>query len=77
MVERKITSKELAKLIGTTQVNMSKIKSGRIRGVRFSTLEALCVALQCQPGDLIECDDLNNLSILNTNFDEEFDDKTD
>ena len=54
MAERKITSTELAKRIGTSTVNLSNIKNGHIRGVRFSTLEALCQVLNCKPGDLID-----------------------
>ena len=54
MAERKITSTELAKRIGTSTVNLSNIKNGHIRGVRFSTLEALCQVLNCKPGDLVD-----------------------
>lgn len=54
MADRKISSTELAERIGTTTVNLSRIKRGHIRGMRFSTLEELCRALGCQPGDLME-----------------------
>lgn len=54
MAERKITATELAERIGTTTVNLSRIKNGHIRGIRFNTLEQLCLALRCTPGDLIE-----------------------
>ena len=54
MAERKISSTELAQLIGTSTVNLSNIKNGKIRGVRFSTLEAMCEVLKCKPGDLID-----------------------
>lgn len=54
MAARKITSTELAARVGTSTVNLSNIKNGRIRGVRFSTLEALCQVLNCKPGDLID-----------------------
>lgn len=54
MVEKGITSVELAKKIGISPVNLSRIKTGKIRGVRFSTLEALCQVLDCKPGDLID-----------------------
>jgi putative transcriptional regulator len=47
MAERKISSTELAERIGTSTVNLSNIKNGKIRGVRFSTLEALCQVLNC------------------------------
>jgi putative transcriptional regulator len=51
---RKIRSKELADAIGVTEANLSLLKSGKVKGVRFSTLEAICDRLQCQPGDLLE-----------------------
>ena len=54
MAERKISSTELAALIGTSTVNLSNIKYGKIRGVRFSTIEAMCEVLKCKPGDLID-----------------------
>lgn len=54
MAQKKITSTELASRIGTSTVNLSNIKNGKIRGVRFSTLEALCQVLECKPGDLID-----------------------
>lgn len=54
MAERKISSNELAERIGTTPVNLSRIKKGHIRGIRFNTLEQLCLSLRCQPGDLLE-----------------------
>ncbi len=52
--QRKMTSTELASRIGTSTVNLSNIKTGKVRGVRFSTLEALCRELRCKPGDLID-----------------------
>jgi putative transcriptional regulator len=55
LVERKISSKELADAIGTTQVNISRIKTGQIKGIRFNTLYEICKYLDCQPGDLLEC----------------------
>ena len=54
LAERKVSSKELAERIGLSPVNLSRIKTGKITAVRFSTLEALCQALDCQPGDLLE-----------------------
>lgn len=54
MAARGISSIELARRIGTSTVNLSNIKTGKIRGVRFSTLEALCKVLDCTPGDLID-----------------------
>jgi putative transcriptional regulator len=55
LADRKMSSKELAEIIGTTQVNLSRIKTGQIKGIRFSTLYEICKALKCQPGDLLEC----------------------
>ncbi|EHO46153.1 helix-turn-helix domain-containing protein [Lentilactobacillus kisonensis] len=54
LVERKMTSKELAAKIGITTVNLSKLKTGKAKGVRFETLGKLCAVLDCQPGDLLE-----------------------
>lgn len=54
LARRKMRSKELAEAIGITEANLSLLKSGKVRGVRFSTLEKICAALQCQPGDLLE-----------------------
>ena len=54
MLERRITLSELADRIGITLANLSILKTNKARAIRFSTLEALCRALDCQPGDLIE-----------------------
>jgi putative transcriptional regulator len=54
MAKRKVRSNELADAIGITQSNLSLLKSGHVRGVRFSTLEAICKTLDCQPGELLE-----------------------
>lgn len=54
MADRKISAIELAQRIDSTPVNISRIKNGHIRGIRFSTLEQLCIELKCTPGDLIE-----------------------
>ena len=54
MAERKISSTELAKRLGTSTVNLSNIKNGHIRGMRFSMLEALCQVLNCKPGDILD-----------------------
>ncbi len=56
MADRKISLKELSERVGVTNVNLSKMKTGKISAVRFSTLEALCEALNCQPGDILEYD---------------------
>jgi putative transcriptional regulator len=52
--KRKMKSKDLAAIVGITEQNLSLLKSGKVRGVRFDTLEAICRALECQPGDLLE-----------------------
>lgn len=54
LVDRKVRSKELAERIGLTEANLSRIKTGRISAVRFSTLDAICRELGCQPGDILE-----------------------
>ncbi|MEM6276385.1 MAG: helix-turn-helix transcriptional regulator [Pseudomonadota bacterium] len=54
MARRKITGRSLAAQIGLSEQNLSLLKSGKVRGVRFDTLEKLCVALDCQPGDLLD-----------------------
>lgn len=54
LAKRKMTSLELAQRVGMTQANLSILKTGKAKAVRFSTLEALCRELQCQPGDLLE-----------------------
>ena len=51
---RKMKSKELAEAIGLSEQNLSALRSGKVRGVRFSTLSAICDVLECQPGDLLE-----------------------
>ena len=54
MARRKMSSQELAEKIGITQANLSILKTGKAKAIRFSTLEAICHALHCQPGDLLE-----------------------
>ena len=51
---RKMRSKELARKIDLTEANLSLLKSGKVKGIRFATLDAICAELQCQPGDLLE-----------------------
>ena len=53
MAKRKMRSKELAQKIGITEANLSLLKSGKVKGVRFGTLEAICQHLGCQPGDIL------------------------
>ncbi|MBO5918959.1 MAG: helix-turn-helix transcriptional regulator [Bacteroidales bacterium] len=54
LAKRKMTSAELAQEVGITPVNLSILKTGKAKAVRFSTLSALCRALDCQPGDILE-----------------------
>ena len=54
MADRKISLNELSAKVGVTNVNLSKLKTGKVSAVRFSTLEAICKALNCQPGDILE-----------------------
>jgi putative transcriptional regulator len=54
LAKRKMRSKELAEIIGITTANLSILKSGKAKAVRFSTLEAICEALDCQPSDILE-----------------------
>ena len=56
MADRKISLKDLSEKVGVSNVNLSKMKTGRISAIRFSTLEAICEALDCQPGDILEYD---------------------
>lgn len=53
LAQRKMRSRELAERIGITEQNLSLLKSGKVRGVRFDTLARICAVLQCQPGDLL------------------------
>jgi putative transcriptional regulator len=54
LARRKMRSKELAEAIDITEANLSLLKSGKVKGVRFATLEKICEILACQPGDLLE-----------------------
>ena len=54
MADRKMTLHELSARVGVTNVNLSKLKTGKVSAVRFSTLNAICRALDCQPGDILE-----------------------
>ena len=54
LAKRKKRSKELAEFVGITEQNISLIKTGRVKGMRFNTLEKMCEFLECQPGDLLE-----------------------
>ena len=54
MAKRKLSSKALAQAIGITEANLSLLKRGKVKGVRFETLAAICHQLDCQPGDILE-----------------------
>ena len=54
MADRKMSLKELSEKVGVANVNLSKMKTGKISAIRFSTLIAICEALNCQPGDILE-----------------------
>jgi putative transcriptional regulator len=54
LARRKMRSRELAERIGITEQNLSLLKSGKVKGIRFETLAAICAALECQPGDILE-----------------------
>ncbi len=54
MADRKMSLNELSEIVKISNVNLSKLKNGRISAIRFSTLEAICEALNCQPGDILE-----------------------
>ncbi len=54
LAKRRMRSKTLSQIVGVTEANLSLLKSGKVNGVRFSTLSAICKALDCQPGDLME-----------------------
>ena len=57
LAKRKMKSKELAEIIGITTANLSILKSGKAKAVRFSTLDSICKALDCQPADILEYTD--------------------
>ena len=54
LARRKMRSRELAERIGITEQNLSLLKSGKVKGIRFETLATICAVLECQPGDLLE-----------------------
>ena len=60
LARRKVRSKELAEAIGITESNLSLLKSGKVKGVRFSTLAAICCYLNCDPGDILAYDFSDN-----------------
>ena len=54
LAKRKVKSKDLAEFVGITEQNLSLIKTGKVKGIRLATLNAICAFLQCQPGDILE-----------------------
>jgi len=54
MADRKMSLNELSERIGLTTVNLSLLKNGKVKGIRFNTLESICSVLECQPGDILE-----------------------
>lgn len=56
MADRKVSLNQLSEMVGVSNVNLSKLKTGKVSAIRFSTLEAICQALNCQPGDILEYD---------------------
>jgi|TARA_R110002167_G_scaffold144413_5_gene334654 putative transcriptional regulator len=56
LARRKMKAKDLAEQIGITEANLSLLRTGKVKGVRFETLAKLCVALECTPGDILELD---------------------
>ena len=60
MADRKMSLNELSEKVGVANVNLSKLKNGHISAVRFSTLSAICEALKCQPGDILEYEEDEN-----------------
>ena len=57
MADRKVSLQELSEKVGVSNVNLSKMKNGRVSAIRFSTLEAICETLKCQPGYILEYDE--------------------
>lgn len=67
MADRKMSLNELAERVGISNVNLSNIKTGKISAIRFSTLNAICHTLKCQPGDILEFVDDDQNDIINEN----------
>lgn len=57
MADRKVSLTELSKRVGISMANLSNLKTGKVRAIRFSTLDAICLELHCQPGDILEYDE--------------------
>jgi len=63
LVKKKMSLTELSSAVGISLTNLSLLKTGKVKGIRFSTLESICSALECQPGDILEFENKNNLDI--------------
>ena len=63
LARRKVRSNDLARAIGITEANLSMLKSGKVKGIRFATLDAICRYLDCQPGDILEFEDEDEASL--------------
>lgn len=59
MADRKISLTELSELVGISMANLSNLKTGKVKAIRFSTLDAICRELQCRPGDILEYQDID------------------
>lgn len=59
LAKRKMRLKELSEIVGVSTVNLSILKQGKVKAIRFSTLDSICMALDCQPGDILEYVDKN------------------
>ena len=59
MADRKISLTELSEHVGISMANLSNLKTGKVKAIRFSTLDAICRELQCQPGDILEYQDID------------------
>ena len=57
MADRKMSLNELSEKVGISNVNLSNLKTGKVKAIRFSTLDAICKVLECQPGDILEYQD--------------------
>lgn len=64
LAKRKMRSKELSERIGITEQNISLLKSGKVKGIRFETLEKICHVLECQPGDILEYQQIHPSTVL-------------
>jgi putative transcriptional regulator len=64
LAERKVKSKDLAQYVGITEANMSLLKQGKVKGVRFDTLGKICEYLRCQPGDVLKYEPETNAETL-------------